>query len=301
MCSDDSKDHSAAACRLNLLEQEPRDVTLAQSGAEVSSEDQKGFDINKTVCRSEDAIKKMDIPIRKPSPIMHIPTPNRRRAPVPAASSTADLLLVGGVAMPMTPTSQASQPVQLGPTPWEISTTAHSGQQEGSSYRDQLRVSGQQALQRARDHGLMPRASGSNSGASTPSSGGPMPLSIFGALSTQHAQSASVLGVQFGFAPTVGVPQQQHYPCPHPTFFQPQAYFQPQRACFQSQPQQAFIVAHVPQLIGYQASGPMIQPQVPCHEQRCTPQAPSPTTRFDLNKEQMAEMLRHASEDVYED
>merc|ERR1719183_3452842 len=94
--------------------------------------------------------------------------------------------------------------------------------QEGTTYRDQLRVSGQQALQRAREHGLVPKASGSTSGASTPSSSAArLPLSIFGALNTQQATTS----VQF----SGNVQPQQHvHSQVQPTFFQPQTYFQSQ-------------------------------------------------------------------------
>jgi len=49
-------------------------------------------------------------------------------------------------------------------------------------------------------------------------------------------------------------------------------------------------------MAGRQANGPMMPP-VACHDQSPF----SPTTGFDVNEEQMAELLRQSAEDVYED
>lgn len=256
------------------------------------SDDRKPEPLEQTIIAAEDDLpsdaqmKDCEGPIQKS--IVHIPTPNRRRAASSIADSVVDSSSASGIGL-IAPQSQQSH---RGPAPWEGPRTTNSCQQEGGSYRDQLRNSGQQALQRAREHGLVPKASGSSSGGSSPSSSAaPLPLSIFGALNapqpTTGAQSGSVQPQQ---------PQQQVQYQLQPAFFQPQAYFQPQQTCFQ---QQAFFVAQVPSMMGYQTSGsvmpPQVQSQLPCRDQRqASHLAP-------LNNEQLAEMLKHASEEVYED
>jgi hypothetical protein len=263
------------------------------------SDDRKPEPLEQTIIAAEDDLpsdaqaKDFEGPTHKSNTIVHIPTPNRRRTTPSIAASVVDSSSDFSIGL----TEPQSQQSHCGPTPWEGPRAVKSSQQEGGSYRDQLRVSGQQALQRARENGLVPKASGSSSGASSPSSSAaPLPLSIFGALNTQQPTAGPPSG-------TVQPQQQVQYQL-QPAFFQPQAYFQPQQTCFQ--PQQAFFVAQVPPMMGYQTSGammpPQVQPQLPCHDQRqVTHLAPSPTTGFELNNEQLAEMLKHASEDVYED
>jgi len=249
---------------------------------------------------SDGKLKDFEATIQKFNPIGHIPTPNRRRSASSLADSAVDSSSQSGVDLAV-PQAQQSQ---CGPTPWDEPKSTKSSQQEGGSYRDQLRVSGQQALQRARDHGLVPKASGSSSGASTPSSSAaPLPLSIFGALNTQPTSSDS--GAQFrGNSQPQPQPQQHVQYQMQPAFFQPQVFFQPQQTCFQ--PQQAFFVTQVPPMMGFQTSGSMmsaqVQSQLPCREQRQVANStPSPATGFYLNSEQMAEMLKRAEEDIYED
>jgi len=233
-----------------------------------------------------------------------IPTPNRCRAPIHSSTQLIEVPKEIDVSLPapvVAMTLPCLQSSQRGPTPWDM--TAESGFQS-QRYRDQLRVSGQQALQRARDHGLVPKAPGSSSGASTPSSSAvPLPLSIFGALNTQPTSSDP--GAQFrGNERPQPQPQQHVQYQVQPAFFQSQVFFQSQQTCFQ--PQQAFFVTQVPPMMGFQTSGPMmsaqVQSQLPCREQRqVANSAPSPATGFDLNSEQMAEMLKRAEEDIYED
>jgi len=286
MSSNDSKDLGAVCMHFESM----------TSGM---SNDTKPEPLEQTVIAAEDdfpsdaQMKDVEGAIQKFNAIVHIPTPNRRRTASSIHNSVVDSSSYSGIGS----TAPKLQQSHRGPTPWEGPNVVKSCEQEGGSYRDQLRVSGQQALQRAREHGLVPKASGSFSGESTPSSSAvPLPLSIFGALNTQQptpgAQSGNVQ------------PQQQVQYQLQPAFFQPQAYFQPQQTCFQ--PQQAFFVAQVPPMMGYQTSGAMMTPQVqsqlPCRDQRQVAHlAPSPTTSFELNSEQLAEMLKHASEDVYED
>jgi len=261
--------------------------------------DRKPEPLEQTVIAAEDDVptgaqlKDFEGPVQKSNALVHIPTPNRRRTASSIADSVVDSSSDSGIGL----TAPQSQQSHRGPTPWECPRAAKSCQQEGGSYRDQLRSSGQQALQRAREHGLVPKASGSSSESSTPaSSAAPLPLSIFGALNTPQ----STAGAQSG-----NVQTQQHVQYQfQPAFFQPQAYLQTQHACYQ--PQQSFFVAQVPPMMGYQTSGAMMTPQVssqlPCHDQRQVAHlAPSPATGFELNSEQLAEMLKHASEDVYED
>lgn len=231
-------------------------------------------------------LKSFEASTQKSNPIGHIPTPNRRRT----ASSLADFAVEASSQRSVELAALQVQQFQHGPTPWDGPKNTKSSQQEGGSYRDQLRISGQQALQRARDHGLMPKASGSSSGSSTPcSSAAPLPLSIFGALNTQR--TSSHLNAQ------LREPVQ-------PAFFQPQVFFQPQQTCFQ--PQQAFFVTQVPPLMGFQTSSSMMSAQIHsqlpyCDQKQVANLSPSPATGFDLNSEQMAEMLKRAEEDVYED
>jgi len=276
MSSDDSKDAGAVSMHFE-------NVTSGMP------DDRKPAPLDQTNIATKDDFpndaqaKDFDGPLQKSNVIVHIPTPNRRRFASSIADSVVDSSSHSGVGL-TAPQSQSHR----GPTPWEGPRSVKPGQQEGGSYRDQLRVSGQQALQRAREHGLVPKTSGSSSGASTPSTSAPLPLSIFGALNTQQPTSAAQ------FSGNVQPQQQIQYQM-QPAFFQPQAYFQPQQTCFQ--PQQAFFVAQVPPMMGYQTSGPMmsqVQSQLPCRDQRQVGHlAPSP--------EQIAEMLKHASEDVYED
>lgn len=254
------------------------------------SDDRRPEPLEQKIIAAEDDLpcdaqtKDIEGPIQKS--IVHIPTPNRRRAASSIADSVVDSSSDSGIGL----TAPQSQQSHRGPAPWEGPRITNSCQQEGGSYRDQLRNSGHQALQRAREHGLVPKASGSSSGGSSPSSSSaPLPLSIFGALNA----SPPTTGAQSGNVQ----PQQQVQYQMQPAFFQPQAYFQPQQTCFQ--PQQAFFVAQVPNMMGYQTSGavmpPQIQSQLPCHDQRqANHLAP-------LNNEQLAEMLKHASEEVYED
>lgn len=253
------------------------------------SDDRKPDPLEQTIIAADDhpgdaPIKDLEGPLQKS--IVHIPTPNRRRAASSTADSVVDPSSDSGIGLTAPPLQQSHR----GPAPWEGPRTLNSCQQEGGSYRDQLRNSGQQALQRAREHGLVPKASGSSSGGSSPSSSAapPQPLSIFGALNSPQLTT----GAQSG---NVQPHQQVQYQMP--AFFQPQAYFQPQQACFQ--PQQAFFVAQVPSMMGYQTTGAVmstqVQSQLPCRDQRQATHLPP------FNNEQLAEMLKHASEDVYED
>lgn len=281
MSLDDGKDFGAASMHEEI-------VTQAVSN-----------DVEQTFIEATDGVpsnvqmKDLDVSLQKSDLIVHVPTPSRRRSATPLVNSVADSSSASSAG---SATSQ-SQHLHRGPTPWEVPKAMKFSHQEGTTYRDQLRVSGQQALQRAREHGLVPKASGSSSESSTPaSSAAPLPLSIFGALNTPQ----STAGAQSG-----NVQTQQHVQYQfQPAFFQPQAYLQTQHACYQ--PQQSFFVAQVPPMMGYQTSGAMMTPQVssqlPCHDQRQVAHlAPSPATGFELNSEQLAEMLKHASEDVYED
>lgn len=277
MSCDDSTD--LGALRMHL-----ENVTSGKS------DDRKPDPLEQTITAAEDdlpgdvPIKDLEAPIQKS--IVHIPTPNRRRAASSTADSVVDPSSNSGIGLRAPPLQQSYR----GPAPWEGPRTLNSCQQEGGSYRDQLRNSGQQALQRAREHGLVPKASGSSSGGSSPSSSAaPQPLSIFGALNSPQPTT----GAQSG---NVQLHQQVQYQM-QPAFFQPQAYFQQQQACFQ--PQQAFFVAQVPSMMGYQTTGavmsPQVQSQLPCRDQRQATHLPP------FNNEQLAEMLKHASEEVYED
>merc|ERR1711865_573353 len=153
-------------------------------------------------------------------------------------------------------------------------------------------------------------------GASTPSSSAnPMLLSCFDQLTTpagHHRMPNSFMrmgppSIQMGHP---HFQHQQHHPQHHQHqqhqqqqqqhgFFQPQqSFFQPQHAYFQSQ-QSYFIPQANNQMVGCQANGPTMSPPSGCQDQ--SPFSVSPTTGFDVNEEQMAELLRQSAEDVYED
>jgi len=278
MSLDDNRDLSAASMNV-------QDVISAVPYDGKPAPVEQTFIVSKDGFPNDVQTKDFDAPIQKSNLLVHVPTPSRRRTATPLAESVAEAPVISCAD---SATSQSHR-LHHGPTPWEMPKASTFSQQEGTTYRDQLRISGQQALQRAREHGLVPKPSMSTAGASSPhSSAAPLPLSIFGALNTQQATTGSqVSGV---------VQPQQHIQYQmQPAFFQTQAYFQPQQTCFQ--PQQAFFVAQVSPMMGYQTSG---QPH-PCYDQTQLANPASSPTGFELNKEQMAEMLKHASEDVYED
>jgi hypothetical protein len=86
--------------------------------------------------------------------------------------------------------------------------------------------------------------------------------------------------------------QRQQQQQQHAFFQQQQAFFQPQPVYYQTQP-----TYYTPQA-NNQVVGSTPAP-VACQDQN--PFSLSPTAGFDLSEEQMADMLRHAAEDVYED
>jgi hypothetical protein len=224
--------------------------------------------------------------------IANIPTPGRRRSPATAPASSQ----------------------QRGPTPWEIGADGAQQSHGGPSYRDQLRVSGQQALQRAWEGGLLPKNSNSAVARFPPAGAVPLNLSSFAGLGA-HAPVGSPMGSPMGSpvatpvnnpmanpmvtpmcAPVCGpmtAPMAMPVGCGQAAM-SPMAGCMPQMMYMQQDPQAA-------QMMPYHAVSTMIPAPMPNDNVCQMPVPPVPQHFSELNNEQIAEILCHASDEVYAD
>lgn len=231
---------------------------------------------------AEDAAMKAS-PARGPTAVCEECAESAALAPLPKGAEAEALDPQSRLSQVPSPARRRRTASAKGPAPWASSPDGPASQAAGPSYRDQLRNSGHNALQRTREHGPAPKSGGDV----TPS---PVTVELLPFLKdTKPSPAALAAPASAGRPQAYSMPPFQQQAPMQGYYLQP-VYFQP--ACYVAQ---APVVAGCP--AGSAATSMFAQRD---NMTAGTVGGPSPAA-FDMNSEQLEEMLRQAREDVYED